>query len=88
MTLIEKSALEDDLYDWLEEHEVDNGFEIAECFAEYGVTTDDLEGVSKQVLAKDLSAVLDWLNNVLTTEKMVNEIAEASERIGNFSEVH
>ncbi|MPR34089.1 cyclic nucleotide-binding domain-containing protein [Cytophagaceae bacterium SJW1-29] len=84
LTLIEKSALEDDLYDWLEEHEVDNGFEIAECFAEYGVTTDDLEGVSKQVLAKDLSAVLDWLNNVLTTEKMVNEIAEASERIGNL----
>lgn len=83
-TLLEKSALEDDLYDWLEEHEVENGFEIAECFAEYGVTTDDLEEVAVEIAAQNLPAVLDWLNNVLTTEKMVNEIAEASERIGNL----
>lgn len=84
LTLLEKSALEDELYDWLEEHEVDNGFEIAECFAEYGVMTHDLEGVAGQISAKNLPAVLDWINNVLTTEKMVNEIAEASERIGNL----
>jgi len=84
LTLLEKSALEDDLYDWLDEHNVDNGFEIAESFAEYGVTTDDLDGVAQQIAAKNLTAVLDWLNNVLTTEKMVNEIAEASERIGNL----
>lgn len=84
LTLMEKSALEDDLYDWLEEHEVEHGFEIAECFAEYGVTTDDLEEVAAEIATQNIPAVLDWLNNVLTTEKMVNEIAEASERIGNL----
>lgn len=84
LTLLEKSALEDELYDWLEDHEVDKGFELAECFAESGVTIDDLECVAGQIQSKDLPAVLDWLNNVLTTEKMVNEIAEASERIGNL----
>ena len=84
LTLLERSALEDELYDWLEEHEVNKGFELAECFAESGVTIDDLECVAGQIQSKDLPAVLDWLNNVLTTEKMVNEIAEASERIGNL----
>ena len=83
-TLMERSGLEDELTDWLEDHEVENSFEIAESFAEYGVQVEELDDLGEVVLRKDLSAVLDWLNNVLTTEKMVDEISEASQRIGDL----
>ncbi len=83
-TLMERSGLEDELTDWLEDHEVENSFEIAESFAEYGVQAEELDRIGEVVLRKDLSAVLDWLDNVLTTEKMVDEIAEASQRIGDL----
>jgi signal transduction histidine kinase len=84
VSLMEKSALEDDLTDWLEEHEVDNAYELAESFVEYHITVDDLEGIEEQVSEKYLAVVLEWLNNVLTTERMVNEIGEASQRIGSL----
>ena len=83
-TLLERSGLEDELTDWLEDHEVEKSFEIAESFAEYGVQVAELDDIGEVVLRKDLSAVLDWLDNVLTTEKMVDEIAEASQRIGDL----
>ncbi len=84
MSLMEKSSLEDDLTDWMDDHNVENSFELAESFAEYQITTDDLEQIEEQVSEKYLSPVLDWFSNVLVTEKMVNEIGEASERIGNL----
>ncbi|TDB63707.1 ATP-binding protein [Arundinibacter roseus] len=84
MSLMEKSSLEDDLNDWLDDRAVENGYELAESFSEYGITTDDLDLVEEQVSLKYLAVVLDWLNNVLTTERMVGEIAEASQRIGNL----
>ncbi len=83
-TLMERSRLEDELTDWLEDHEVEDSFEIAESFAEYGVRLEELEAFGEQTQPKDLSAVLGWLNGVLTTEKMVDEIGEASQRIGDL----
>ncbi len=83
-TLMERSALEDELYDWIEDHEVDNGFEIAESFAEYGMTLEELEGFGELTNPKDMFAVLNWINGVLITERMVDEIAEASQRIGDL----
>ncbi|GHB69251.1 ATP-binding protein [Persicitalea jodogahamensis] len=83
-TLMERSGLEDELTDWLEDHEVEESFEIAESFAEYGIKMEELEEIGELILPKDLTAVLTWVNSVLTTEKMVDEIAEASQRIGDL----
>jgi signal transduction histidine kinase len=84
LSLMERSAMEDDLTDWMDDREIQNGFELAESFVEYQITVEDLESIAEQVTEKDLPSVLDWLNNVLTTERMVDEIGEASERIGNL----
>lgn len=84
LSLMERSALEDDLADWMDDRAVENGFEMAETFVEYAITVEDLENIAEHVSPKDLPTVLDWLTNVLTTEKIVDEIGEASERIGNL----
>jgi signal transduction histidine kinase len=82
--LMEKTSREDDLTDWMEDHGMQDVYEIAEIFVEYSITPDDLDFVNEEVSDEYLSPVLNWLCNVLTTEKMVSEISEASSRIGNL----
>lgn len=84
LSLMEKSAREDALADWLEERGVDNSFEIAETLVDYHFTTDDLDLIGTSVSEQSLTPVLDWVTNVLASTRLVEEIAESSERIANL----
>jgi len=84
LSLLQKTALEDGLTEWLEENEIDNGYEMAEIFAEFGMKTDDLDEVKSWLRPEDKLAVIGWLSQVLTTEKLVGEIEEASKRINSL----
>lgn len=84
LTMMEKSSMEDELTDWMDDRDIEGSFEMAESFAEYHMTADDLDAIEEMVSPPSVSVVLAWLNSVLTTEKMVTEIGEASERIGNL----
>jgi len=81
MTLMERTEMEDELRDWLEEHDVANSDEIAETFLDYAFTCDDLGDLEENLNEKYLSPVLNWMNQNLVTEKMVQDIQEASKRI-------
>lgn len=83
-TLMERTALEDELTDWMEDHGVQEGFEYSETFAEFCFNTDDLEFVSSHVDDDYLPAVLGWIEDVLTTEKMVEEIEDSARRISDL----
>lgn len=80
-TLMQRTVLEDQLTDCLDEFQVDNSVEMAENFIEFGFTCDDMTEFSRLIPAAYLSPVLNWINNNLVTEKMVNDIREASQRI-------
>lgn len=80
-SLIERTEREDEFSACLERHSVDNSDELAENFVEFGFTEADMEEFSRQIPQPFLSPVLNWINNNLITEKMVNDIQEASERI-------
>lgn len=84
LSLMQKTALEDELTEWLEENEIDNGYEMAEIFAEFGIQTDDLEEAKSWLRPEDKLPVIGWLSQVLTTEKLVGEIEEASKRINSL----
>jgi signal transduction histidine kinase len=84
MTLMERSGSEDQLRDWMEEHEVSNAGEIAENFLEYGFTCDDLRIFSGHVPKRSLSPVFNWINSNLVTERMVQDIQESSQRISEL----
>ena len=81
ITLMERTAMEDDLANCLEGHLVDNSQEMAENFIEFGFTCTDMDEFSSLVPPQYLSPVLNWINNNLVTEKMVHDIQEASQRI-------
>lgn len=84
LSLLQKTALEDELIEWLEENEIDKGYEMAEIFAEFGLKTDDLEEAKSWLRPEDKLPVIGWLSQVLTTEKLVGEIEEASKRINSL----
>lgn len=81
LTLMQKSAKEDEFIDCLENFSVENSEEVAENFVEFGFTCDDLDDFASFVPREYLSPILNWINNNLVTEKMVNDIQEASRRI-------
>ncbi len=83
-SLMERTALEDELTDWMEDHGVEDGFDFSNTFAEYCFDTEDLEFVKQHVDKVYLPAVLGWIEDVLTTEKMVEEIEDASRRISDL----
>ena len=81
LTLMQRAEKEDEMRDWLDEHSVANSDEIAETFLDYAFTCDDLGDLYKHIPEKFLSPVLNWMNQNLVTEKMLQDIQESSQRI-------
>jgi signal transduction histidine kinase len=89
LTALETSDREDEMGDWLEDHEIVGAWDYAPTFVEAGLDIDWLERISASVddALKDgeasatLQAALGWLKYTIDTELRMNEIAEASKRI-------
>ena len=81
LTLIQRTSLEDDLAECLTGYSIENSQEISENLIEFGFTCNDIHEIATIVPQKHLSPVFNWINNNLVTEKMVNDIQEASQRI-------
>lgn len=84
LSLIEKSELEDELMDWLDDRNVEDSDEIAANFVDYGLTVDDLDLIAEVTPDEHQPPVIGWLNQVMTTERLVNEIEDASQRINDL----
>ncbi len=84
LTLMEQSEQEDELMDWLDDRSIEDSDELSVNFVDYGITITDLDFIAEEVPDEHYNAVFGWLNQVLTTEKLVNEIEDASQRINDL----
>lgn len=84
LSIMEQQDAMDDILDWLEDHEIEEGDDIAETFVEFGMSTEDMDRVENIVEGKHLGAILWWLESTLSLERLVNEIQEASARIAEL----
>ena len=84
LSLTERTIIEDELNDWLQDHNIDTNNDYAENFLDFGFGMDDLNCFSSIIPAKDLPPVLGWISNNLVTERMVNDIQEASQHIADL----
>ncbi|MEZ0483238.1 sensor histidine kinase [Fibrella aquatica] len=84
LSLLERSSLEDDLTDWLDEHNVPEGADLASSLAGFNFSEDDLDTILEQVGEANLAGVLEWVSNNLVTEKLVVDIGEASSRMATL----
>src|SRR6202035_4518913 len=85
LTAIESTDREDAVGEWLEDHDIDGGWDIAPTLVEGGVETDWLERIAATAEELDSSASLEeairWINYTIESELLMNQIAEASKRI-------
>lgn len=83
-TMMQKSACEEEVISWLENEGFENGYELAETLAEFDISPADLDTVKSWLLGPDVNPVVNWIAQVLTTEKLVSDIEEASKRINTL----
>ncbi len=82
LSLSEKMEREDNLRSWMEDKI--GGACDAEVFADFGFTEDDLDQIKSELRSEDVDPVLDWFQQVLLTESLVNDIEDASKRINTL----
>lgn len=75
---------EDSLADWLDEHGIAEGWQIAPTFVQAGLDTEWLVQVAAAVDESALEGAVRWLNYTVETELLMNEIADSTNRISSL----
>ncbi|MEM8508851.1 MAG: ATP-binding protein [Bacteroidota bacterium] len=84
LSMLEKSELEDDLYDWFTDCSLEDKYDLVPLLVDYNFTTDNLLYVKSLLREEDFNPVLKWIVQNMTTHKTVVDIKEASSRIGTL----
>ncbi|MEU7765873.1 ATP-binding protein [Nocardia sp. NPDC049190] len=87
LTPMEAADREDLLGDWLEEHGILDGWDLAPNFVQAGFDTDWLERVAATLDdAPDqvFQGAIRWLNYTIETELLMNEIGDSTTRISSL----
>lgn len=74
---------EDELADWLDLNGIREK-QIAETFSEYGFSCSELEGIAKDLGNEAFVCVAPWLENLISSKKIIKDLADASNRISNL----
>lgn len=84
LSILEREDCKDELYDWLEDHDIDNADDIAETFLDFGLHLEDAEAMKAALNGKALNAMMWWIESTLSLERLVQEIRESADRIGSL----
>ncbi|MBD0277589.1 MAG: GHKL domain-containing protein [Flavisolibacter sp.] len=82
-TTLQRIENEDEMEKWLEKNGI-AGREMAETFSEYGFSTQELENIRIDVGTASFTSVIPWLENVISSQKIIKDLADASRRISNL----
>ncbi|MGW2899264.1 ATP-binding protein [Streptomyces sp. NPDC001212] len=75
---------EDALTDWLEDHGIGQGPQLAPTFVQAGLDVDWLEQVAAAVDEEILPGAVGWLNYTVETELLMDEIGDSTTRISRL----
>jgi signal transduction histidine kinase len=81
---VQLGDLEDELSDWLDEHGVTTGWDLAPVFAAGGLDRACLEEVAGSVGPDLLGQALHWIGYALETEQLMLDIEDAGTRISSL----
>ena len=86
---LEASDREDAVSDWLDDHGVTDGWDLAAVFAQAGLETEWLDQVAATMAetscdAAAFGSALRWLGYTVETEMLMNEIGDSVTRISNL----
>jgi len=80
-TAMEVADLEDAVGDWMDEHGISGGWELAESFVTAGLGTAWLDHIATYVGEEVLEGAVRWLAYTLETESLMSEVEDATTRI-------
>ena len=81
---LEQSDREEALGDWLQEHGVDNGWELAPALVSAQLAPDDLEQLLQPLPPQAAPPVLAWLNQGLGAASLLDQIEQSTQRIAEL----
>ncbi|MTD17215.1 histidine kinase [Nakamurella sp. YIM 132087] len=81
---LEAGDREDALADWLDEHDVPGGWDIAPTLVQAGLEPDWLQEVRDTVGEQAFPGAVRWLGYTVETEQLMDEIADATTRISTL----
>ncbi|MFE9097301.1 ATP-binding protein [Streptomyces sp. NPDC007264] len=81
---LEASDREDAVGDWLDDHGIEGGWQLAPTFVQAGLDTDWLDQVAAAVDERTLEGAVRWLNYTVETELLMNEIEDSTTRVSTL----
>ncbi len=83
-TALQRMRSEDEVSDWLDTLHVPNKADVAETFSEFGFSTEELKALAGSIEKDAFVSVVEWLDNLLSSHKIIKDLDEASSRISNL----
>jgi signal transduction histidine kinase len=84
LTPLQTSDAEDELSDWLDDHGITDGWQLAPVFVAGGLDVEDLEAVAAACPHGNIEGALRWLAYTVETEGLLGEIIDATARISSL----
>ena len=81
---LSQSDKEDEVTDWLEDHQVHNAWKLAPTLVNAGLDPLTLDTLADNIPADCLSNVLTWLEATLASYGLINEIEQSTNRISEL----
>ncbi|MBO3459679.1 ATP-binding protein [Aetokthonos hydrillicola Thurmond2011] len=79
-----QSDKEDEVTDWLEDHQVNNAWKLASTLVNAGLDSSKLDTLADNIPVGCLSNVLHWLDGIIASYGLINEIEQSATRISDL----
>jgi len=81
---LDRSDREADIEDWLDDNEIDDGWEYAPHLVNLGYEVDDLDDLLDQFSAEGVTVIIKWLGTLFSIYSLLEEIHQGTSRIGEI----
>ncbi|NDJ61685.1 MAG: cyclic nucleotide-binding domain-containing protein [Chloroflexi bacterium] len=81
---LERSDREDDVGTWLDDHDVDDGWEMAGLLVDGGMDVDRLEALADELSDTELIDAVSWLRHSLGATQLLFEVGRSTGRISEL----
>ena len=81
---LETSDREDELGDWLDDHGIGGGWDLAPVFVAGGLGVEDMDAVATAADEETLEGAIRWLAYTVESESLMREIIDATTRISTL----
>ena len=84
LTPMAASDLEDRITDWLDDHQIAEGWELAPVFVQAGLDEEFMDQVAAAVDPTHLDDAVHWLNYAVEMDLIMNEIRDSTNRVSTL----